>query len=120
MNIHDLFSTITERLSAGANVKNVYGEPVAVAGRTVIPIARVRYAFGGGAGGPRRGQEAGDGGGGGGGRLSATPCGALEITPQGTRFVTLHHQRIIVAALAAGFALGALAVLTTSTPVSKR
>ena len=46
-----------------ANVKAVYGEPIAAQGKTVNPVAKIIYGFGGGAGtggvvecGGRRGE----------------------------------------------------------------
>lgn len=105
MNIHELLHGLAERVSGSASVKNVYGDPVVIGNRTVIPAARVRYAFGGGGG---RGKiEGGPDGGGGGGRVSARPCGALEITPGGTRFIRFYEPRRMGAALALGFMLGA-------------
>lgn len=114
MNIQQLLQSMAERVSASAAVKNVYGEPVIAGDRTVIPAAQVRYAFGGG-GGAKNDAEAqnGGGGGGGGGRVSARPCGALEVTPEGTRFIAFPDNRSIGAALAIGFVLGA-AVLALS------
>lgn len=97
---------MAERVSTSASVKNVWGDPVVVGSRTVIPAAQVRYAFGGGGGNKRES----DGGGGGGGRVSARPCGALEVTPEGTRFLAFDDRSRIGAALALGFILGAAAV----------
>jgi uncharacterized spore protein YtfJ len=71
MNIQQLLQNIAERVSASASVKNVFGDPVVVGNRTLIPAAQVRYAFGGG-GGSKSEQE---GGGSGGGCVSARPCG---------------------------------------------
>ena len=85
MSIQQLLESMAERVSASASVKNVYGEPVVVGNRTVIPAAKVRYAFGGGGGKGKESPEAQ--GGGGGGRVSAQPCGALEVTPEGARFI---------------------------------
>jgi uncharacterized spore protein YtfJ len=102
MNIQQLLECMAERVSASASVKNVYGDPVVVGNRTVIPVARIRYGFGGG-GGNRHEQE----GGGGGGHVSAGPCGALEVTPDGTRFIHFDERQKIGAALALGFLLGA-------------
>jgi uncharacterized spore protein YtfJ len=64
MNIQDLLRGIADRVSASASVKNVYGDPVSAGGRTIIPAAQVRYAFGGGGG--ARGDAHREGGGGGG------------------------------------------------------
>jgi uncharacterized spore protein YtfJ len=96
MDIRQMLQNLAESVSAGASVKNVYGEPVVVGNRTVLPAARVRYAFGGGGGG-----EASRGGGG--GRVSVRPCGALEITPEGARFIPFGGQRRLCAAFASGF-----------------
>jgi uncharacterized spore protein YtfJ len=52
---------MAERVSASASVKNVYGDPVVLGNRTVIPAAQVRDAFGGGGGNNE--QESGGGGG---------------------------------------------------------
>jgi Sporulation protein YtfJ (Spore_YtfJ) len=71
-------------------VKSVYVEPIARGDATIIPIARISYAFGGGGGAhdPERASPISKGGvgGGGGGRLSAAPAGALEIRSAGTHF----------------------------------
>jgi len=105
MGIQQVLDSIGERIAAGASIKNVYGDPVVVGERTVVPVARVRYAFGGGGGSPKSDPEVS--GGGGGGRVSARPCGALEVTPHGTRFLTFDDWHGTAAALALGFLLGA-------------
>ena len=87
MNVQEILQTAGDRASLAATVKSVYGEPVTCGDRTVIPVAKVRMGFGGGGGSGRHNEErSGQGGGGGGGSI-ANPCGALEITPQGTRFI---------------------------------
>ena len=113
MDIQQLLHGIADRVSGSASVKNVYGDPVVVGNRTVIPAAQVRYAFGGG-GGAKSEADAHNGGGGG-GRVSAQPCGALEITPEGTRFIAFDDRRTAGAALALGFILGAALVALIGT-----
>ena len=110
MSIQQLLQGMAERVAASASVKNVYGEPVVVGGRTVIPVAQVKYAFGGGGGRPKGDDHAG---GGGGGRVSAQPCGVVEITPQGTRFIAFEERRKMGIALALGLVLGAALVSLT-------
>lgn len=80
--------------------KLCYGEPVEADGRTVIPVASVEVAGGGGWGhararpegaesaeGEADGNSSGEGQGGGlGGWVSAVPVGFIEIGPEGTRF----------------------------------
>lgn len=112
MNIQQLLQGMAERVSASASVKNVYGEPVVVGNRTVVPAAQVRYAFGGG-GGSKGDAEAQNGGGG--GRVSARPYGALEVTPEGTRFIAFADRPRMGAALALGFVLGAAVVALAGT-----
>jgi uncharacterized spore protein YtfJ len=112
MDIQQLLQTFAERVSTSASVRNVYGDPVVVGDRTVIPVAQVGYAFGGG-GGAKAGSP--NGGGGGGGKVLARPCGALEVTPTGTRFIDFVDRPRLGAALALGFVLGAAVVALTGT-----
>jgi hypothetical protein len=79
-------------------LKNVYGDPVVAGNRTLIPAAQVRYAFAAGRG-----------------ILAARPCGALEISPEGTRYIAFQDRRRMGAALALGFVLGAAVVGLTAT-----
>lgn len=128
---------LIEQLHDSASVERVYGDPVSVDGRTVIPVASVRYGFGGGFGsnegadeadGDEAGAEAmgtdeassdetapdetgGEGaaeGGGLGGGASASPVGVVEVTDAGTRVVRFSNRRRLLVALAAGFVLGLL------------
>lgn len=88
-------------------MKSVFGEPVTAQGKTVIPVARIAYGFGGGSG--KRGAEAHpDEGGGGGGGVMATPLGVFEVTAGETRFIPLDENRKFVAGLLAGLCLGFL------------
>src|SRR4051812_12044960 len=96
------FAPIAELLERSLSIRHVYGEPVHQGDTTVIPVARIAYAFGAGGGqAPRRtwtsgGERPGDLGGrpdaqgGGGGAVRMTPAGALEVGPQGIRFVHVH------------------------------
>jgi len=97
---------MAERVGAKASVRAVFGDPIEKGGITVIPVARVRWGFGGGAGrGPIAvGPGATDGapevapqdvtsdegnsgfGTGGGGGATADPIGYIEIGPDGATF----------------------------------
>src|SRR5262249_31286674 len=68
----------SEKLGSRASVWAVFGEPVARAGITIIPVARVGFGFGAGAGRGHKQAEVAQGGGGGGG-ASAAPVGYIEI-----------------------------------------
>jgi uncharacterized spore protein YtfJ len=94
---------MAERIGAKASVRAVFGDPIERGGITIIPVARVRWGFGGGAGhGPMAvgpGNASGTAptatasdeamsaaGSGGGGGVSADPVGYLEIGPDGATF----------------------------------
>jgi uncharacterized spore protein YtfJ len=114
MGANEMLQKLGESLGSTATVKSVFGEPIHVDGKTVVPVARVAMGFGAGFGaGPPRtphsiGDKHGEGGGGGGG-MTAFPAGALEITATHTRFIPFHDVRWIAAAFAAGALFGALA-----------
>ena len=110
MDAADLLHKIGETLGSTATVKSVFGEPIAAHGKTVVPVAKVTYGFGGGFGSGKQSAQAdrqGEGGGGGGG-VRAYPAGALEITEAGTRFVPFTDLKSLVAAFAAGAVLTSL------------
>jgi len=113
MSIQQLLESLGEQVAAGTSIRNVFGDPVVAGERTVIPVAQVRYAFGGGGGTPKNDTQVS--GGGGGGRVVTRPCGALEVTPQGTRFIPFDDRRKTGAALALGFLLGAAVVALAGT-----
>lgn len=103
MAVKDLLASLTDRLATSANVKSVYGEPIEAQGRTIVPVAKVRYAFGGG-----EGQEQGKDGSGGGGCVRARPVGVIEVDENGTRFVPIIDATSIAMAVGAGLAIGLL------------
>jgi uncharacterized spore protein YtfJ len=104
MPVREFVESLAERLGASADVKKVYGEAVTAGDKTIIPVAKIAYGFGGGSGG---GKQAGDEGGGGGG-LHAAPAGVIEISPAGTRFIPTDVLRPLAAATLAGLAAGFL------------
>lgn len=91
MSLNQLFDTV-EKAREAANWRAAFGEPQAAEGITVIPVARVGYAFGlgfgQGTGVPvAEGEPVSEGeGGGGGGGTSAKPMGAFVITPETVYF----------------------------------
>jgi uncharacterized spore protein YtfJ len=106
-----LLATLSERLREAATVKAVFGDPVTAAGKTVIPVARVTYGFGGGyAPQPRHGAEGASGGedqpAGGGGGMYAAPIGVVEIDEDETRLVRFGLELHLGIAFGAGLLLG--------------
>ena len=113
MTIQELFKSITERIQTNASVKTVYGDPISAEGKTIIPVARVRYGFG--AGGGRRGAIASEDGesppetgGGGGGGVEVSPVGLIEITPGETRYISFEDRRRVIRAILLGTLAGIL------------
>ena len=114
------FQPIAELLERSLSIRHVYGEPVLRGDTTVIPVAQVAYGFGAGGGrGPvRLRKAASDGrppdtdapseaqGAGGGGGVRMTPIGALEIGPEGTRFIHFHPLLPLLGAGAVGMVAG--------------
>ena len=125
--IDSFVERMAERLSGKASVSAVFGEPIERDGLTIIPVARVRWVFGGGAGSgpiavgpgkdvtepsepiggeqPTPTMSSGSGGGGG---VTADPVGYLEIGPDGASFVSITPVMPSPGLLLAGGATAAL------------
>jgi uncharacterized spore protein YtfJ len=101
----NLLAALSEKLAASANARSVYGDPVDVHGRTVIPVAKIGYGVGAGSGG-RDGEKYGGGGGGGG--VGGLPVGYIEITDQGSRYVEFSMSKRLTAGIFAGAVIGYL------------
>lgn len=84
----DLLATLAERIGARFEARTVFGAPVERDGVTVIPVAAIRFAMGGGGGSDATKGQGGEGGGGGG---SASAVGYIEIKEGRTRFVPVVH-----------------------------
>jgi uncharacterized spore protein YtfJ len=104
-----LLQSLKESILSQANVKAIYGEPVAAHGKTVIPVAKIMYGCGAGAGtgGVGTTSARGEGGGGGGG-VRAIPVGVIEVSDQQTRFVPITDRKRLAGAVLAGIGLGML------------
>jgi uncharacterized spore protein YtfJ len=114
--IDGFVARMADHIGAHATVKAVFGDPIERDGITVIPVAKVRWGFGGGAGGPLVGGAGTGGaengassaaaaiatGSGGGGAVTADPVGWLEIGPDGAEF-----KPIVPAMPSPGFLLAA-------------
>lgn len=123
--LFDSFANLQEK----ANVNAVFGEPVTVENRTVIPVARVAYGFGMGIGHGTMAEEEveektteetveetvqGVGGGGGSGLL-ARPFAIVEVTPEGTRVKSIVDEQKL--ALAGVLLIGWIALCLARTLV---
>ena len=104
----ELVRMLADRVGLHAGAGAVFGAPVERDGVTVIPVAKVRWGFGGGAGrGIEEGSETGEigeGSGGGGGAM-ASPLGFIEIRDGRADFRRAHDPASAVPIiLAAAFA----------------
>lgn len=78
---------IFEKFSIQKDVSLVYGEPIKLDSKRVLPVAKVSYAVGGGGGysGESGNTSAGQGEGGG-GHIVIKPVGVYEITSEKVTF----------------------------------
>jgi uncharacterized spore protein YtfJ len=112
MEIQPLWTFLRDGIVAHSDVKAVFGEPVSADGRTIIPVAKITYGFGGGGGmnrmSPRNpeGNQGGQEGGGGGGGVRAVPVGVIEVSGQGTQFIPISDRRKLAAAALGGMMFG--------------
>src|SRR5215475_10853564 len=102
MGILALLQSLKESVLTEANVKAIYGEPLSHE-KTIIPVAKIMYAYraGAGTGGIGEKNTRGEGGGGGGG-VRAVPVGVVEVSKQQTRFVPISDKRKLASAALAG------------------
>jgi len=109
MKIEEFLQSLPERLRAGAGVDRVFGEPIQAGEKTIIPVARVRYGFGGGMGTSGKAlpsnDDSADGGGGGAGVITA-PVGVFEVTPEETKFIPTGDKKKFALAILGGLLLG--------------
>jgi uncharacterized spore protein YtfJ len=103
--------SLVDRIHSSAKAETVFGASREEGGRTILPVARVWYGFGGGYSSARKkGEpvaEAPDEGGGGGIRL--IPVGVFDLTELGPRFIPVTDSKVLVlSALLGGLLLGVL------------
>jgi uncharacterized spore protein YtfJ len=121
MSSEEPIQPIAELIERSLSIRHVYGEAVTQGEVTVIPVAKVTYGFGAGGGGifphRRTGPEGTEGssgdertslrqGSGGGGGVIMSPVGVVEMTPQGTRFLSFRPWERLLGAAALGLVAG--------------
>ncbi|MBL8192118.1 MAG: sporulation protein [Acidobacteria bacterium] len=90
---------LAELLGTSAGAKMIYGEPVLNDGIVIIPVAKVRYGFGGG---KHKDEE-----GGGGGEI-IQPAGYIELKDGSSRFHPIRDPVAFVPLVIAGGMTGFL------------
>jgi uncharacterized spore protein YtfJ len=101
-----LMERLASAVGSSVHAQSIYGQPVERDGVTVIPVARVRYGFGGG--GKKAGTaEAEEGGGGG---VQVHPMGFISVRGGSAEFRSIPDpsaEARNLAVLLAGAGLGA-------------
>ncbi|HZZ28016.1 MAG TPA: spore germination protein GerW family protein [Pirellulales bacterium] len=92
---------VIERMGLHVTAKAVYADPVVQNGITVIPVAKLRWGFGGGSG-----HKQGKRGKGGGGGMQAAPLGYIEIKEGQTQFKPIRDPMAFVPIAAASALAG--------------
>ena len=110
MTTKELIDSAVEHLHIGATAKTVYGEPVTIDGKTIIPVSKIAYGFGGGTGAPESAESDAKGtGSGAGGGIAAKPIGVVEVTSAETKFIPFGQPRKFAIAALVGSGIGLLA-----------
>lgn len=79
--------SIFEKFSREKDVSLIYGEPIIMDNKRVLPVAKVNYFVGGGGGGGFTDEQNASGQGeGAGGAFSIKPVGVYEITEENVKF----------------------------------
>ena len=94
---------LVEAFKTVVDAKMIFGEPIERDGMTIIPVAKLRYGFGGGGG--RRDREEGGGGGGG---MIVQPAGYIELKDGSSRFHAIREPITFVPLVIAGGLTGLL------------
>ena len=96
--------TIFKKFANQRDVSLVYGEPIELGLQKVVPVAKIKYAVGGGGDG--------NGGEGGGGSFKVKPVGVYIITPDQVKFQsTLDVKRLTALTVVVGGVLGLLSIV---------
>lgn len=95
---------VIDKISRNSSADTAFGTPRVVGERTLIPVARVMYGFGGGSGGERDQQR----GGGAGGGVAVRPIAVIEATSEKVRVVPVVDVQSMMSRV---FAFAALAML---------
>ena len=96
---------LAQMVSSKANAAIVYGERVERDGVTVIPVAKVRYGFGGGFAHKAHGTD-----GGGGGGVQATPIGYIELKNGAAEFRPIRDPSAVARVVVFGGLFGLMLI----------
>ena len=107
MSLQEFMQSIVDRLHTSGSVKTVFGEPIEVKGRTIIPVAKVAYGFRGRAMGSTESDSVDGGRQGIAGGIAVRPAGVLEVREDRTEFIPFGEKKKLVGVLLLGLLIGA-------------
>jgi len=87
MAVEDVLYNLIGELKDTAKTKTIVGEPIEVAGKTIIPVSKVVMGFGGGFGEDKERKQGGGVGAGGG--VSVNPVALIVIDEDGVSVASL-------------------------------
>jgi uncharacterized spore protein YtfJ len=102
-----------ETLQNQLNANLIYGEPIKLEDKVVLPVAKIATGFGGGrievgnVVNPKENYSE-EGSRGAGGGIIAYPVGVFEITKENTRFISASNKLFWGMSVAAAFMLGSV------------
>lgn len=103
---HSPIRSIFDKFSRTKDTSLIYGEPIELENKKVIPVAKVNYHVGGGGSYSETSEkDVASQGEGGGGRFSIKPVGVFEITPEEVKFkpiINIHFLLTIISVVTLG------------------
>ncbi len=110
------FKEIIDKFQSTGKVDTVFGNPIVSKEKTLVPVSKVKYGFGGGwgkspwiksRGGDEQVDVEGQGiGFGGGGGIQVEPIGMVEITAESTHFMPINPQKKLIKTFVGGIIAG--------------
>jgi uncharacterized spore protein YtfJ len=88
--LSEIIRTITGEMQKSLSARTVVGDPIAIEGKTIVPLVSVGMGFGAGTG---SGKEQASGGGGGGGGMGMKPVAVIIIDDQGVKVERLKSPK---------------------------
>ncbi|MDK2892528.1 spore germination protein GerW family protein [Methanohalophilus sp.] len=89
MGLEDIMKEVSTELEKLVSTKTVVGEPIEVAGATIVPVSRVSFGFGSGGGEGKKGATEEGFGGGGGAGARIEPVAFIVVSGEDVRLLTI-------------------------------
>lgn len=87
MPVDDLMNTISESIKLSTSTGAIFGDPIKIGMKTIIPVARLKMGYGAGGCGKESEDKCGCSGSGGGGGAMLKPVAVVEIKDEETKVI---------------------------------